>query len=856
MTAFLHQLLTVGLTAGWIAAAVLLVRLLLKKAPRWITVLLWALVALRLLLPFTLESPVGVVPVTRVEQMVETVLPPSVPPVTEEPSTDAEPVPPSGADTVEEATPPLSQPSQPTESATVPWDAILFGVWAVGVTGMLLYLVISTVRLRLRMRDAVKLQGRVYQSDKTSSPFVLGVLRPRIYLPYGLDTEEQQFVIIHEESHIKRGDHLWKPLGFFLLSVYWFQPLLWVAYWCLCRDIEAACDERVIRTLTAEDRKRYSYTLLTIGQERRRIAACPVAFGEIGIKERVKRVKVYKKPAVWIVAVALLLAAIAAVCLLTNPMSSGTPSVQGTFEGATLSIHSDPRQKVPVNEMDVAEAKYKMLEDGTDKPLRLRIDKVDTEEMTITVGFSKPLWVDGAKADSVTIPYNVSEITVCSDEGVGEDRYVYTLQLDMPKSSLYRLGHDMIFDADWDDKRACRTVYDGQELQLTLHDDLEVFQMTFGRLSSHEMRGKFRETEDQLILTEDAGVTEYVFRKEADGRLRYDADASYRHKYSFSLALDDGTVLNHSYRFTVEEINDYHSSDCQRVTVCDFDGRVVLQDEQFSGGAKEERLSTNILRIEGYHMTDSGTNNRHLYVDLNAMTALDTFDQVISSNDVRASASLIEEGGMHFVRVVQYEADSDFCGTQFSTPVDTKFRLYSVEDIATANVRVWLEEYRLTIAYTNKVGKPVVTVYNWRTGERVESRVHTVGGSVTSNENASIETVFTEGERRLHYSGISRAFYHLGNGQYVDLLTALQDGTLTLETLVEELRTDLENGALRKTGMDRSGIRDGTYDENDASQGVTLRRLSDGDRHLYIGDTTAAVLHDTTEPLAFAAVCY
>ncbi len=839
MDTFVHSLLTVGITAGWIVAVVLLLRLLLKKAPRWITVCLWALVALRLLCPVTFESPVSVVPSTRVEQMVETVLPPSPPPAAEiEPSSPSATQPTRSPVDVPSSVPPVTEtPAAPTRSPT----SLLLVAWGVGFAAMLLYAVISTALLFVRMRDAVKLRGRIYQSDRTSMPFVLGVFRPRIYLPFGLDTEERLFVEAHEEMHIRRGDHLWKPLGFLLLSVYWFQPLLWVAYWCLCRDIEAACDERVVKTLSPDERKHYSYTLVAIGQERRRIAVCPVAFGETGLKERVKRVMNYKKPAVWIIAVAVLLTAVASVCLLTNRTDSSP--LQGSFEGATLVIESDPWQKVSVREMDVEEAAYKMLEDGTDTPLMFRVETVDLEDMTITVSFSKPLWVDGVKAESVTLPYDTEDVKVRSENG----DYIYTLRLFAPHSQTYESVGDLMLASNWQDGKASETAYRDGELTLRLFPTY--FRLSFGRLSDHDMIGTYRETEDRLILTEDAAVAEYVFIKEDGGNLRYDAASSYRHKVAKTLLPDDGTTLRHLYRVEMARRSDGYNA-----TVLDWDGRVVLTDDGFSGRPQYELMSDEVLRIAGWNDGQELYTERHLYVDLSTMTAMETFDQVISSRESKASASLIEEGGMHFVRVVQYSFED--CGTQPTQTVNTKFRLYSIGDIVTANVRVWLEHYRLTIAYTNKVGEPIVTVYNWHTGDRVESRLHTVNGSAAAEERPSVQTVFTQEDRRLHYSGITHAFYHLGDGQYVDLLTALKDGTVTLERLVSEVKADIDSGTLKDMAYYRDGTRHGTYDENDTLQSVTLSTLSNGDRDIYLGDPHAATEHNSPEPLAFVAVCY
>jgi len=200
------------------------------------------------------------------------------------------------------------------------WIPVGSVVWLVGIGGMLLYMLVSYLRLCRRVRTAVRVAERVYESEQVSSPFVLGVIRPRIYLP--VNAAHRSLLLAHEQAHIVRKDHWWKPLGFLLLSVYWFQPLLWVAYVLLCRDIELACDEKVIRDLDCDHRADYSQALLNCGIPRRMVSACPVAFGEVDIPTRIRAVLRYRKPAVWIVVFALVITAAAAALFLTDPVKA------------------------------------------------------------------------------------------------------------------------------------------------------------------------------------------------------------------------------------------------------------------------------------------------------------------------------------------------------------------------------------------------------------------------------------------------------------------------------------------------------------------------------------------------------
>ncbi len=316
MERFLTELLYMSLTASYLVAIVLILRLLLAKAPKWIRVILWGMVGIRLLFPLRIESVFSLVPRamtpqenivsgTSVDAMYQTSE--GITPVL--PELDA------GAGFVSSGTEIIQQ-----TSPGIPWVPILLAVWAAGVVSMLVYCVISYVRLSVRMREAVKYTEKgIYQSEKVDSPFVLGILKPRIYLPFALDEKELECVIAHEKAHIARKDHFIKPFAFLLLAMHWFNPFIWIAYILLCRDIELACDEKAIRVLGEAQKKVYSQALLKCSVSRRSIAACPVAFGETGVKARIKNVLHYKKPAFWIVTMSLLVCLVVAVCFLTNP---------------------------------------------------------------------------------------------------------------------------------------------------------------------------------------------------------------------------------------------------------------------------------------------------------------------------------------------------------------------------------------------------------------------------------------------------------------------------------------------------------------------------------------------------------
>lgn len=311
MAAVFLKLLNLSISASWLVLAVLVLRLISKRSPKWMNVLLWGIVALRLTLPFSIESALSLIP------SAETVSPAAVqfapaPTIT------------SGVSVIDNAVnPSLSEhfAAVPTASVNPLYvGAYLAGwVWLIGLGAMLLYALVSYLRLRRRVSVSLPIQDHIYLCDAISSPFILGVVKPRIYLPSGLDEVQRQNVLAHEQAHLARRDHWWKPLGFALLAVYWFNPVLWLAYALLCRDIELACDERVIRTMDESAVKTYSTVLLACSMPRKAAITCPLAFGEVGVKERVRNALHYKKPAFWVVAASVAVCVVVAVCFLTDP---------------------------------------------------------------------------------------------------------------------------------------------------------------------------------------------------------------------------------------------------------------------------------------------------------------------------------------------------------------------------------------------------------------------------------------------------------------------------------------------------------------------------------------------------------
>ena len=304
------KIINMSISASWLVLAVLILRFVLKKAPKWINVLLWGIVAIRLICPFSFESTLSLIP------SAETI-PLNI-------GMDTTPTINSGISAINNAVNPIiSQSNTPMAGASVNLLQITIGIyeyiWIFGMIALALYTAISYWRLRRKVDTAVRYKDNIFQSENVSFPFVLGIIKPRIYLPFKMNGQYLEYVVAHEQAHICRKDHWWKPLGFLLLMIHWFNPLMWLAYVLLCRDIELACDEKVIKELCNEQRGDYTQALVACSVNRRMIAACPLAFGEVSVKERVKSVMNYKKPAFWVIIIAVIICVGVAVCFLTNP---------------------------------------------------------------------------------------------------------------------------------------------------------------------------------------------------------------------------------------------------------------------------------------------------------------------------------------------------------------------------------------------------------------------------------------------------------------------------------------------------------------------------------------------------------
>lgn len=350
------KLVNLSISASWLILAVLVLRVVLKKAPKWVMPLLWGVVALRLVCPFSIESALSLIP--SAETIPSEIVTETREPVLYEQATldiVTNPTLPSAAEV------PVGVSRQQAQV-----DFNIYSVlWLAGMAALLVHALVSAGKLKRKLATAILLRDNIYESEFVDSPFVFGVVKPNIYLPMHMDEGTAAYVIAHERAHLARRDHWWKVLGYLVLALHWFNPLVWVAYILFCRDIELACDEKVVRGLDGAARADYSQALLSCAAPKRAVAACPLAFGEGNIKTRVKSALHYKKPAFWVAAAAVLAVVIVAVCFLTNPRSE-----RGSLVWA---------QKL--NAADVASIELYVPAEGEARQYK----KLDTEEMAQAV---------------------------------------------------------------------------------------------------------------------------------------------------------------------------------------------------------------------------------------------------------------------------------------------------------------------------------------------------------------------------------------------------------------------------------------------------------------------------------------
>ncbi len=307
------KLVNMSISAGWIVLAILLIRILFKKIPKWINAALWSLVGIRLVLPFSIKSILSLIPSTST--------------IPQDIAESKAPAINSGFETVNNTVNPvISEVLAPSvENSISPINVIVYiitAVWITGIISMLIYTAVSYRKIYLRIREGMPDADNTVLCDRIETPFIMGIIKPKIYIPSNMDREYKEYVTAHETAHIERRDYLWKPLAFAFLTVYWFNPLVWAAYIAFCRDIEFACDERVIKRHGEEYKAPYSEALLNCSIKKKTLNINPLAFGEISVKDRIKNILNYKKPSLWIISASIILCGCLLVAFLTDPVDS------------------------------------------------------------------------------------------------------------------------------------------------------------------------------------------------------------------------------------------------------------------------------------------------------------------------------------------------------------------------------------------------------------------------------------------------------------------------------------------------------------------------------------------------------
>lgn len=481
------KIINMSISASWLVLAVLLLRFVLKKAPKWVNVLLWGIVAVRLAFPFSIESALSLIP------SAETI-PPNI-------GMNTTPTINSRINTINNAVNPIiSQSNTPMAGASVNPLQITIGIfeyiWIFGMIALALYTAISYWRLHRKVDTAVRYKDNIFQSENVKSPFVLGIIKPRIYLPFNMNGQDLEHVVAHEQAHIHRKDHWWKPLGFLLLTIHWFNPLMWLAYVLLCRDIELACDEKVIKELGNEQRADYTQALVACSVNRRMIAACPLAFGEVGVKERVKSVMNYKKPAFWVTILAVIACVIVAVCFLTNPMGFQFDEATHTIVSAN---HFDMRNADEAVAIEMNSAQI--------SELSSRLAGVKNTNKSDEYGGFTPIYQISALLEDGTYirinGYSLSDNDKVDIEW-NEERYVVSDEEFKDYLSRICAGGDV---SSADNAVAGKTyLYEGEgfmgNFTITLYND-GTFTYYEGMASSYIGIGSWEQNGDSIILTDD-----------------------------------------------------------------------------------------------------------------------------------------------------------------------------------------------------------------------------------------------------------------------------------------------------------------------------------------------------------------
>lgn len=570
MDAVFIKLLNMSITASWLVLAVILLRFLLKKAPKWIMGVLWGFVAIRLICPFSFESIFSLIP--GAEPIPQNITVSEIPAINSGVAILNQTVNPILADSL---TPNVGDSVNPMQIIAF----IASVIWIIGIIAMLTYTLISYMRICRQVREAVNLQENIWICDHISTPFILGIIQPRIYLPSSMNESDMRYAISHEKAHLKRKDYIWKPLGFLLLSVYWFNPILWVAYILLCKDIELACDEKVIRQFGAEIKKPYSDALINCSVSSKAVSACPLAFGETSIKARVSGVLNYKKPAFWIILTAVVACIITAVCLLTNPVSkptklNGCNYSVGKYYYTTV-IDIDKAKRLSADYIYSIDENFNFyFFNGDDWYYRETLKKQsDTKETEKLIKEKLPLYYQAIGFDKIYVSSR-DPADVFAIMNNGDVIYTYItyyqnpqqwiigdmakLKYDSAATNLF--GHSSIVTVN-PFKYSLVYTHENQtaltnSATLALEPQSKQFSFSFSLLSSYFAVGTYEEDSEFIIAHSDDGQNKYTFRKSGQDLIFIADKSSQMPAYAYSSLSKDEPCLIDGAVFKISETKD------------------------------------------------------------------------------------------------------------------------------------------------------------------------------------------------------------------------------------------------------------------------------------------------------------
>lgn len=510
------KILNMSITASWLVLAVIFLRFILKKAPKWIRGILWGFVAIRLICPFSLESVFSLIPSTETIDMTV---------YSERPYID------TGVFVVDSSINNYLGDHY-FEGVTVPANnashilTYLCIIWIIGIIVMLFYTLVSYIRIFRKVREAVSVRENIWICDQISTPFIFGIVCPRIYLPSAMADIDKEYVILHEQAHLRRKDHIWKPIGFLILSVYWFNPVLWMAYVLLCKDIELACDEKVVRQLGTEIKKPYSEALINCSAPRKMISVCPLAFGENNVEERIKGVLNFKKPAVWIVVTAVIACIITAICLLTDPvrkdsgLNGNNYSVDKYYYSDVISV--DKANRLSVNERFAVSEDLNLYHFSDDSWFYSGILKIqsDTKEIEKLIKGQLPLYYQAIGFYKIYATEDCSDVIAIMSNG--DIIRVVISCYQNPQQRKILSTSKLEYDSDFDIKNIeCEEtnylyVYltENDSAYFSIVPDTKKCSFSLSRFSSYFGHGAYEENDNYIIMKTDDDKNTYTFRKQ------------------------------------------------------------------------------------------------------------------------------------------------------------------------------------------------------------------------------------------------------------------------------------------------------------------------------------------------------